>query len=58
MVNLRQAINEGRLEEFIAEREAERNQPGDPDAFSRALSSMIQTSKAVPAASKRRRSAD
>lgn len=55
MVNLRQAINEGRLKEFITEREAEQAAAtGDPDAFNRALASMAGKSKEAPATSKPR----
>lgn len=56
MTTLREARDQGKLKEFIAERE--QNILGDKDAFNRALSSMAQTSKAVPAVSKPRRSAD
>ncbi|MEN2787949.1 hypothetical protein ACFOKI_16350 [Sphingomonas qilianensis] len=51
MTNLKKARDEGKLEEFIAEREAS-PQPSDGDeaAFNRALSSMAGKSKEAPAA--------
>jgi len=56
MTTLRKALADGELERFIAEREADDAPPGDEAALNRALASMAQTSKAVPAASKPRRS--
>lgn len=50
MPNLRQAREQCKLDEFIAEREAE---TGDEAAFNRAVASMARTSKAAPAASKK-----
>ena len=59
MVNLKQARETGKLDKFIAEREAKTpEQHGDPKAFNRALASMAGTSKEAPATSKKRRSAD
>ncbi len=52
MTSLREARDTGKLDQFIAEREAEAAPAGDAKAFSRALSSMAGKSKAVPAASK------
>lgn len=48
MTNLKQARNEGKLDQFIAEREGEK---ADPDAFNRAVQAMVQKSPAVPKAS-------
>jgi hypothetical protein len=56
MDDLKQARDKGELAQFAKDREA--NAPGDEAAFNRALSSMAGKSKAVPAASKKRRSAD
>ncbi len=47
-INLRQARNEDRIADFVAEREGE---TGDEAAFNRALESMAGKSKAVPEAS-------
>jgi hypothetical protein len=59
MTNLREARQQGKLEQFIAEREASPTpSDGDEEAFNRALASMARTSKEAPVASKRRRSAD
>lgn len=52
MTTLRKAREEGKLEEFVAEREAEAK-PGNEAAFNRAIASMARTSKAVPEASKK-----
>lgn len=52
MKNLREAREQGKLEEFIAEREAEAT--GDLDAFNRAVTSMAQTSKEAPASLRKR----
>ena len=54
--NLRKARDEGKLDQFAADREADA--PGDEAAFNRALQSMAGKSKAVPAASKPGRSDD
>ncbi len=56
MSTLRKAREEGKLDQFAAEHEADA--PGDEDAFNRALQSMAGKSKAVPAASKPDRSDD
>ncbi len=48
MTNLRKAREEGKLDQFAADREADA--PGDEEAFNRALQSMSGTSKAVPEA--------
>jgi hypothetical protein len=50
MSSLRQARDEGKLDQFAADREADA--PGDEAAFNRALQSMAGKSKAVPGASK------
>ena len=50
MTSLKQARDQGKLDQFIKEREAER---GDPDAFNRAVRAMAQKSPAVPKASSR-----
>ena len=49
MTNLRKARDEGKLDQFAADHEADA--PGDEAAFNRALESMAGKSKAVPAAS-------
>lgn len=54
MTTLREAREQGKLDQFIAEREAEQSAPGDKAAFNRALASMAGKSKAAPATSKRR----
>ena len=51
MTTLRKAINDGKLDEFIAEREAEAQPHGDGEDFHRTIISMVQKSKAVPEAS-------
>lgn len=48
MMNLRQAIEQGKLREFIAEHASE---TGDADALECVIRSMAGTSKEVPAAS-------
>lgn len=48
MTSLRKARDEGKLDQFIAEREG---QSTDPDAFNRAVQAMVQKSPAVPKAS-------
>ena len=48
MVNLKQAIERNKLDEFIAEREGE---TGDAEAFDATLRSMAGTSKEAPEAS-------
>lgn len=48
MTTLKQALKDGKLDQFIAEREAEQ---GDPEAFNRAVQAMAQKSKVVPKAS-------
>ncbi len=54
MTTLKVAREEGKLDEFIAEREAEaKPKRGDADAFNRAVEAMAQTSKATPKASKK-----
>lgn len=57
MTTLREARDKGKLDQFIAEREAENAKPGDEAAFNRGLASMVQKSKEAPATSNRRRSA-
>lgn len=54
MINLRKAVNEDRIEEFIVEREAEAKASGDEAAFNRAVQAMARTSKEAPATSKKR----
>ena len=49
MANLREAREQGKLDQFAADREADA--PGDEEAFNRAFQSMAGTSKAVPEAS-------
>lgn len=49
MISLRKAREEGKLDRFAADHEAD--PPGDEEAFNRALQSMAGTSKAVPEAS-------
>lgn len=54
LTTLREAREQGKLDQFIAEREAEQTTPGDPGAFNHALASMAGTSKEAPGASKPR----
>jgi len=56
MTSLRKARDNGQIEQFAKDRDADA--PGDERAFNRALASMAGKSRAVPAASKRDRSAD
>jgi len=56
MTTLRKARELGQLEQFAKEHDA--YTPGDEAAFNRALESMAGRSKAVPVASKPRRSGD
>lgn len=56
MITLKQAREQGRLSDFVAEREA--GATGDKDALNRAVASMAQTSGEAPAAWKRHRSPD
>ncbi|MDB5696683.1 MAG: hypothetical protein JWN21_2226 [Sphingomonas bacterium] len=58
MTTLKEAREQGKLAEFIAEREAEQAPDGDEAAFNRALVSMARTSKEAPAASKPERADD
>lgn len=51
MTTLKQAREQGKLEEFIAEREAEQTKRGDAKAFNRAVEAMAGKSKAAPKAS-------
>lgn len=55
MTNLKQAREQGKLDQFIKEHKGE---TGDPDAFNRAVASMAQTSKEAPQASPRPDPAD
>jgi hypothetical protein len=57
MITLRKAISDSKLDQFIAEREAEAAPAGDAKAFNRTLAAMAGTSKAGPKASKQGRSA-
>ena len=50
MTNLREARDQGKLEEFIKEREAE---TGDADALNRAVASMARKSSEARKASKK-----
>lgn len=50
MKSLREAIEQGRLDQFIKEHKGVK---GDPDAFNRTVEAMAQTSKAAPKASSR-----
>ena len=49
MTNLRKAREEGKLDQFAADREAD--PPGNEEAFNRAFQSMAGTSKEAPEAS-------
>jgi hypothetical protein len=48
LINLRQAIEQDKLDQFIAERKGE---TGDPAQFERIIRSMAGTSKEAPEAS-------
>lgn len=48
MTTLKQARDEGKLDQFIAEREGEK---ADPEAFNRAVQAMVRNSPTVPKAS-------
>ncbi len=48
MIDLKQALESGKLDQFIAEREGE---IGDPVAFERVIRSMAERSKEAPEAS-------
>lgn len=54
MTTLREAREQGKLDRFIEEREAEAAPKGDAEAFNRGLRSMAQTSSEAPKASSRR----
>jgi hypothetical protein len=56
MTSLREAREAGKLDQFAKDRDGDA--PGDEAAFNRALQSMAGKSKAVPEASKPRRSGD
>lgn len=56
MTNLRKARDQGKLDQFVADHDADA--PGDEDAFNRALASMAGTSKEAPEACKPDRSGD
>lgn len=56
MTTLREAREQGKLKEFIAEHKGDA--PGDAAAFDRTLSAMAGTSKSEPGTSKPRRSGD
>ena len=51
MVTLKQAREAGRLDEFIAEREAEGQPAGDKPKFDETVKAMAEKSSEVPAAS-------
>lgn len=56
MTTLKQARDQGKLETFIKERDADASEPdGDAKAFNRTLASMTGTSKPTPGTSKRPR---
>jgi hypothetical protein len=57
VTTLREAREAGKLDQFAKDRDAD-TAPGDEAAFNRALQSMAGKSKAVPGASKPRRSGD
>lgn len=57
MTTLREARDSGKLDQFIAEREAETARDGDPKAFDRTIRAMAGTSKSAPETSKPHRSA-
>ena len=48
MISLREALDQGKLDQFIAEHEGE---IGDLDAFNRTVKAMAGTSKEAPEAS-------
>jgi len=48
MITLREAVQQGKLDQFIAERNGE---AGDPAEFERIIRSMAGTSREVPEAS-------
>ncbi len=52
-INLKQARDQGKLEQFVAEREAEANQKGNADVFDKTVSAMAGKSKAARPASKK-----
>lgn len=52
MTTLREAREKSKLDQFVEERKGDPE--GDPEAFSRALSAMVQTSKPAPKTSSRR----
>ena len=56
MITLRKAISEDKLDQFIAEREAEAKAVGDPKALDATLKAMAQTSKSARETLKLRRS--
>lgn len=56
MTSLREARDNGRINQFAADHEADA--PGDEDAFNRALASMAGKSKSAPKTSKPDRSDD
>ena len=58
MMTLKEAVQTGALDQFIAEREAEAAPTGDAKAFNRTLKAMAGKSKAGLKASKPDRSAD
>lgn len=55
MTNLREALDQGKLEKFVAERKGE---TGDSEAFDATLASMAGKSKAAPKASPQEGSVD
>lgn len=51
MINLKEAREKGKLEQFI--KEHQQSPDGDEETFNRAVRAMAQTSKAAPKASKK-----
>jgi hypothetical protein len=47
-INLKQAREQGKLEQFIREREAEESQRVEAERFQATLASMVRTSKSEP----------
>jgi hypothetical protein len=56
MTSLRQAREQGKLDQFAKDHEADA--PGDADAFNRVVTSMARKSPAVPKASRKERGGD
>lgn len=54
MVNLKQAREQGKLDQFIKEREAEADLKGDAEALKRGIEAMARKSSEAPKASRGR----